>query len=104
MSKIWEKIKRFFNRSWTIFQARLTMFAGLITAVLGSVDWSMLITGVQTGMNRTTLLITGGLLFVKGLFEEIGRRANTKTIEQTGQLIPANVEVKSMKVDGKKVK
>jgi hypothetical protein len=97
LKQFWEDAKRWFNRSLSILHARITMLLGLVTTVAGTVDWSALITGVQTGMNRTALLITGGLLFIQGLTAELARRANTKVIAETGQLIPANVEVKKVK-------
>lgn len=72
----WEEIKSFFHYSITIFLARLTAFTGLVTAVIGSVDWSPVFSGlgVDTGFSwkQTTWLGIG--IFVKGIIDELGRR------------------------------
>lgn len=98
-TKTIEKLKRWFNRSWTIFQARFMMVAGIVVAGFGAVDWVSLLAGAQTTpTNYKAFLIMGAVMFVKGILEEVGRRQNTKVIEETGQLIPANVE--KVKLEG----
>lgn len=78
LSKWWEELKAFFKYSETIFLARLTAFSGLITATVGSVDWSPVFNGlgVDTGFSwkQTTWLGLG--IFVKGIIDELARRRN----------------------------
>lgn len=74
----WEEAKAFFKYSETIFLARLTAFGGLITAVMGSVDWSPVFNGLgmDTGFSwkQTTWLGIG--IFFKGIIDELARRRN----------------------------
>lgn len=74
----WEETKAFFKYSETIFLARVTAFTGLVTAVVGSVDWSPVFNGlgVDTGFSwkQTTWLGIG--IFVKGVIDELTRRRN----------------------------
>lgn len=77
----WEEAKAFFHYSVSIFIARATMLSGLVTAVIGSVDWSPVFSGlgVDTGFSwkQTTWLGIG--IFIKGVIDEIGRRRTLKT-------------------------
>lgn len=78
LKDLWEEIKAFFKYSETIFLARLTAFSGLLTAVMGSVDWSPVFSGlgVDTGFSwkQTTWLGIG--IFFKGIIDELARRRN----------------------------
>ncbi len=77
----WEEVKAFFKYSETIFLARITAFSGLVTAVMGSVDWSPVFSGLglDTGFSwkQTTWLGIG--IFVKGIIDELARRRNMAT-------------------------
>lgn len=77
-SNSWEEAKAFFKYSETIFLARLTAFSGLMTAVVGSVDWSPVFNGLglDTGFSwkQTTWLGIG--IFFKGILDELTRRRN----------------------------
>lgn len=81
LNRWWEETKAFFKYSETIFLARLTAFTGLVTAVIGSVDWSPVFSGlgVDTGFSwkQTTWLGIG--IFVKGIIDELARRRNMST-------------------------
>jgi hypothetical protein len=74
----WEEVKSFFKYSETIFLARFTALTGLITAVIGQVDWSPVfnLMGIDTGFSwkQTTWLGIG--IFFKGVIDEIARRRN----------------------------
>lgn len=74
----WDETKAFFKYSETIFLARVTAFSGLITAVIGSVDWSPIFNGLgmDTGFSwkQTTWLGIG--IFFKGIIDELARRRN----------------------------
>lgn len=80
-NKWWEEVKAFFKYSETIFLARITAFTGLVTATIGSVDWSPVFSGlgVDTGFSwkQTTWLGIG--IFVKGIIDELARRRNMAT-------------------------
>lgn len=77
-SSWFEEAKAFFRYSETIFLARVTAFSGLVTAVVGSVDWSPVFNGLgmDTGFSwkQTTWLGVG--IFVKGIIDELARRRN----------------------------
>lgn len=78
LKDFWESLKAFFKYSETIFLARLTAFSGLVTAVMGSVDWSPVFNGLgmDTGFSwkQTTWLGIG--IFFKGIIDELARRRN----------------------------
>lgn len=78
LKDLWQELKAFFRYSETIFLARLTAFSGLITAVMGSVDWSPIFNGLgmDTGFSwkQTTWLGIG--IFFKGIIDELARRRN----------------------------
>lgn len=78
LSNFWEQLKAFFKYSETIFLARVTAFSGLLTAVMGSVDWSPVFNGLgmDTGFSwkQTTWLGIG--IFFKGILDELARRRN----------------------------
>lgn len=74
----WEDLKAFFKYSETILIARLQALVGLVTAVVGMVDWSPVfnLLGADTGFSwkQTTWLGIG--LFFKGIVDELARRRN----------------------------
>lgn len=76
LSNAWEETKAFFHYSLTIVIARSTMLAGLVTTVVGSVDWSPVFNGlgVDTGFSWKQTSWLGIGIFVKGLIDELGRR------------------------------
>lgn len=78
LKDFWESLKAFFKYSETIFIARITAFSGLVTAVMGSVDWSPIFNGLgmDTGFSwkQTTWLGIG--IFFKGIIDELARRRN----------------------------
>lgn len=97
IKKILEKIKRFFNKAWSIFLARATALTGLAVAALSAADWGPFMSAAAgVGFTKAQALSLGAVLIVQGLLQELARRQGTKTIA-TGQLIPANVEVKKVK-------
>lgn len=75
-SDYWEEAKAFFHYSITIVIARVTMLTGVLTAVVGSVDWSPVFNGlgVDTGFSWKQTSWLGIGIFVKGLIDELGRR------------------------------
>lgn len=74
----WAEIKAFFKYSETIFLARLTALSGLITAVIGTVDWSPVFSllGVDTGFSWKQTTWAGIGIFFKGIIDELARRRN----------------------------
>lgn len=79
LSNWWVNVKGWFLYSETIFIARLTAFAGLVTAALGSLDWSG-ISGVvtsTTGFDSKQIISVGVFALVQGIIIEWGRRRNS---------------------------
>lgn len=77
----WEEIKAFFHYSVTIVIARATMLTGLLTTVVGSVDWSPVFNGLglDTGFSWKQTSWLGIGIFVKGVIDELGRRRTLTT-------------------------
>jgi len=72
----WTTTLSFFRYSHTILVARLTMLTGFLTAVIGSLDWSPLLgLNIDTGFSRTQVIWLGAVTFIKGVLDEIARRA-----------------------------
>lgn len=71
-SNIWGRIKSFFNRSSTIFYARLQALSGFVIAVLGAMDWSQIQYWDFATPNQTAWLGVG--LVVNGIVTEVLRR------------------------------
>lgn len=90
----WTDLKAWFNYAWSIFIARITAIAGLVIAAVSTVDWSLVFSGIQTGMEWTRVTTMGLVIFIHGIISEVGRRAGTK-VTNDGQLIPATVTNKS---------
>lgn len=70
----WDAVKAFFAYSETVLVARIEASVGLVTMVLGSMDYSPLL-GV-TAFDKKQVLWLGGISFVKGIFTELVRRRN----------------------------
>lgn len=81
LSNYWEEVKAFFKYSETIFLARLTAFGGLVTAVVGQVDWSPVfnLLGTSTGFDTKQTTWLGVGIFFKGIIDELARRRNMTT-------------------------
>lgn len=79
LSDFYANLKAFFKYSETIFVARIQALAGLVTVVVGAVDWSPVFSllGVDTGFSWKQTVWTGIGLFFKGLMDEILRRRNS---------------------------
>lgn len=72
----WEDIKAFFAYSHTIFVARLTAVIGFIVSVFGIIDWSPLMSlNLSTGFSKAQVIWLGIITFLKGVTDEIARRA-----------------------------
>lgn len=97
LKAFWEGTKRFFNRAWSIFLARIQLVTGVLIAGLSGADWGPIVgAATSVGVSRTQMLVLGGIVAFQGLLAELARRQGTKTIPETGQLIPTNVEVKKI--------
>ena len=83
--KSWyEATKKWFLDSETIFMARLTAIAGLITAAVGSLDlsplWSLFGTGTSFTFKQVAWM--GGFLLVQGVVLEVLRRRNAPELNK----------------------
>lgn len=79
LSNWYASAKSWFKYSETILIARLTAGAGLVTAALGSMDWSG-ISGVvssTTGFNAKQVISVGVFALVQGVILEWARRRNS---------------------------
>lgn len=94
-TETWTKIKQWFNYSWSILIARLEILTGFLIGALGGIDWTAI-----TSLNWTDALanknnlIVAGLLILKGVISEIGRRAGTVTTANS-QLVATNIAEKA---------
>lgn len=81
LKALWEEAKSFFHYSMTILIARATMVTGLLTAVIGSVDWSPVFSGlgVDTGFSWKQTSWLGIGIFIKGVIDELARRRTLVT-------------------------
>lgn len=100
----YDRFWSFFKNSGTILLARLTYFVSFIIAALAAMDWSTLVGTVNdvTGFTRNQLFWTFGLVGVKGIFDEIVRRSNTKEVDNV--LVSKSTETvatKAVKKPGK---
>lgn len=74
---MWTKIKQLWSDSGTILWARLESIGGLVTAAIGAMDWSPLLSlDFSTGFNRAQVITLGAIMFVRGILLEITRRRN----------------------------
>jgi hypothetical protein len=78
ISQWWDNTKSWFKYSETILIARLTAFAGLVTAALGALDWSSISSTVTstTGFNSRQVISVGIFALVQGVIIEWARRRN----------------------------
>lgn len=93
LSNIWNKIKAWFNYSWSILLARTEMLVGFMLTAIPLLDFPTLVNAIQAGVSKTQALTIGTIVLVKGLVSELGRRAGTVTLSD-GQLIPAQISEK----------
>lgn len=72
----WTSILSFARYSHSLLVARLTMLSGFLVAVIGTLDWSPLLgVNIDTGFSKTQVIWLGIVTFVKGVLDEIARRA-----------------------------
>ena len=77
----WEHVKAFFKYSHAIFLARLTFLVGFALAVIGSLDWSPLLSlDIDTGFSKNQVVWLGIVTIFKGILDEVARRYNAKTL------------------------
>jgi hypothetical protein len=99
LNKAWNSFKAWFKHSWSIFIARLEVLAGVLTGALGALDWSAIANLDWTqGVKNTGTLIVAGLLIVKGIVSEIGRRAGTVETKDSVLVPTAVVDTAEIKV------
>lgn len=90
-----DKVKAFFAKSWSIFIARAEVFTGFLLGVFGGIDWTALTTLNWTdAVYSKNNLIFAGILILKGILSEIGRRSGTVTTTND-QLVPVNIAKKA---------
>lgn len=94
----WDAVKAWFKYSWSIFLARAEMVTGVVIAAVSSVDFSSLISGIQSGLTWGQGTVIGGLLVLKGIVSELGRRQGTVELSD-GQMIPANISEKKEAIE-----
>lgn len=84
-------VKAFFKNSWSIFIARMEVLSGILVGVLGAIDWnSITALDFSNGLRNWNTAIVAGLLVLKGVVSELGRRSGTvETKDNT--LVPASV-------------
>ena len=93
-NSIIDKVKAFFAKSWSIFIARVEVFTGFLLGVFGGIDWTALSTlDWSDAIYSKNNLIFAGLLILKGIISEVGRRAGTVTTTND-QLVPVNIATK----------
>jgi hypothetical protein len=97
-STLYTDLKAFFNFSWSIFIARAETVFGILLAAASMIDWSPILSGVQTGLTWTQGVTIGSILFVKGIVSEIGRRRGTVTLSD-GQMIPAQINQRAEAIE-----
>lgn len=73
----WDSIKAWFSNSETIFLARMEVVVGFLTAVIGGLDWTPLMSmDFSNAVSNKQMLILGATIIVKGILSEIARRRN----------------------------
>lgn len=94
-SNLWTNIKKWFNYSWSIFIARLEVLTGFLLGAAGGIDWTAIINmNWQDAVYSKTNLIVSGLIVLKGIISEVGRRSGTVTTTND-QLVPVNIVEKA---------
>lgn len=95
LQSIVNSVKAFFAKSWSIFIARLEVFTGFLLGVFGGIDWTALTNlDWSDAIYSKNNLIFAGILIIKGIVSEIGRRAGTVTTT-ADQLVPVNIAQKA---------
>lgn len=95
LSNVWNKVKAWFNYSWSIFIARAEVLAGILVGAFTGIDWvSIMALDFRDSIYSKNNIILAVFLVLKGVISEIGRRSGTVTSTQD-QLIPVNVAVKA---------
>ena len=86
------------SHAGTIVNARLTAIFGFMTSALSFADWSPLLSlfGVDTGFSHKQAFWVGAVIFVKGIVDELVRRANTVKTE-AGKLLPKDITMPEVK-------
>lgn len=74
----WQKIKDWsgWSSAGTIFISRMEVLAGFLAAALLGVDWNSIISMDFSHGFTPGILITGGVLILKGFLSEATRRHN----------------------------
>ena len=95
MSNLWTDIKAWFNKSWSIFIARMEVLVGFIIGAVGGIDWSALVNlNWYDAVYSKTNLLVAALIIIKGIVSEMGRRAGT-VVAANSQLVPVNIAEKA---------
>ena len=95
LSKFWTDVKAWFNYSWSILIARLEVLTGILTGIVGGIDWTALSQlDWSQGIKSTSAIIVSALLIIKGIVSEIGRRAGTVTTAND-QIVAVNIAEKA---------
>lgn len=94
-SNLFNDIKAWFNRSWSIFIARMEVLVGFILGAAGGIDWTALVNlNWYDAIYSKTNLLVAALIIIKGIVSEMGRRAGTVTTA-TNQLVATNIAEKA---------
>lgn len=94
-NNLWTNIKAWFNRSWSIFIARMEVLVGFLIGVMGGIDWSALINlDWRDAVYSKTNLLVAALIIIKGIVSEMGRRAGT-VVAANNVLVPVSVAEKA---------
>jgi len=95
VSNLWTDIKAWFNKSWSIFIARMEVLVGFIIGAVGGIDWSALVNlNWYDAVYSKTNLLVAALIIIKGIVSEMGRRAGT-VVAANSQLVPVNIAEKA---------
>lgn len=91
MLNVWNDVKGWFNKSWSIFIARMEVLTGFLIGVFGGIDWTAIanLNWYDAIYSKTNLLVAA-LIIIKGIVSEMGRRSGT-VVSAKDQLIPANI-------------
>lgn len=84
----WQKTKDWFHHSESIALAYIVQITGLMTGLVGAMDWSPFISLFQTGTDFTQkqLIGLGVVTFFGGVTAYVARVRGTKEVE--GRLLP----------------
>lgn len=91
LKNLWADTKAWFKNSWSIFIARLEVLVGILIGALAGIDWTALSSlDFSQGFKNHNTLIVSGLIILKGIISEIGRRSGTVENEK-GTLVPTSI-------------